>query len=115
MTQQTDLALNGVLIDMARSFLQYVAESWPWVTSDGQSVENQVLVIAERQRQDVADIAALLNDREHFIDFGTFPTEYTDLQFLALGALFAPIHNSQAIVLARQLLQMPLQRLAQHG
>ncbi len=100
MTVQTDLILNGVLIDMARSFLQYVAESWPWVSSDGQSVESQVLVIAERQRQDVADIAALLNEREHFIDFGSFPTEYTDLQFIALGALFEPIHNSQATVLA---------------
>ncbi len=100
MTAQTDLALNNVLIEMARSFLQYVAESWPWVRPDGQSVENQVLVIAERQRQDVADIASLLNEREHFIDFGSFPTEYTDLQFIALQALFVPLHNSQATVLA---------------
>lgn len=95
MNQQTESVLNGVLIDMARSFLQYVAEGWPWVDSQSQSVEDQVLVIAERQRQDVADIAALLTAREHFIDFGTFPTEYTDLQFLALESLFENLHSSQ--------------------
>ena len=100
MSDQTDSVLNGVLIDMARSFLQYVAEGWPWVSAGGQSVEDQVLAIASRQRQDVADIAAVLTEREHFIDFGSFPTEYTDVQFLALESLFDWLHNSQASVLA---------------
>ena len=99
MTQQSDSVLNGVLIDMARSFLQYVAEGWPWVSSDAQSIEQQVLVIAARQRQDVAQIAELLTEREHFIDFGSFPTEYTDLQFLALESMFQWLHNSHQTVL----------------
>ena len=99
MSQQTESVLNGVLIDMARSFLQYVAESWPWVSTESQSIEEQVLVIAARQRQDVSDIVDFLTAREFPIDFGTFPTEYTDLQFLALGALFKSLHNSQSIVL----------------
>lgn len=99
MSQQTESVLNDVLIDMARSFLQYVAESWPWVSTDAQSIEQQVLVIAARQRQDVAAIAALLTEREHYIDFGSFPTEYTDLQFLALETMFDWLHNSHATVL----------------
>ena len=100
MSQQTESVLNGVLIDMARSFLQYVAEGWPWVSTDAQSIEEQVLVLAARQRQDVAEIVALLNEREYPIDFGSFPTEYTDLQFLALGSMFEWLHNSQGIVLS---------------
>ena len=98
MNQQTESVLNGVLIDMSRSFLQYVAESWPWVDAQSQSVEEQVMVIAARQRQDVGDLVALLTAREHFIDFGTFPTEYTDLQFLALESLFDHLHHSQSSV-----------------
>lgn len=98
MSQQTESVLNSVLIDMARSFLQYVAEAWPWVSTQDHSVEEQVNGIAARQRQDVADIVSLLTAREHFIDFGSFPTEYTDLQFIALEALFDSLHRSQATV-----------------
>ncbi|MCP4787991.1 MAG: hypothetical protein GY903_07585 [Fuerstiella sp.] len=98
MSQQTESVLNNVLIDMARSFLQYVAEAWPWVSTQDQSVEEQVNAIAARQRQDVADIVSLLTEREHFIDFGSFPTEYTDLQFLALEAMFDSLHSSQTTV-----------------
>lgn len=101
MSQQSESELNGVLITMSRSFLQYVAESWPWVDEQAQSVGEQVLVIAARQRQDVSDIVDLLTDREWSIDFGTFPTEYTDLQFLALEAIFNNIHRSQKTVCDR--------------
>ena len=90
--------LNSVLITMARSFLQYVAESFPWVSREDQAVGEQVEVIALRQRQDVGEIAELLTSREHFVDLGTFPTEYTDMQFLALSAMFDGIHSSQAAV-----------------
>jgi hypothetical protein len=98
MSQQSESVLNSVLIDMARSFLQYVAEAWPWVSTQDHSVEEQFNAIAARQRQDVADIVSLLTVREHFIDFGSFPTEYTDLQFVALEALFDSLHGSQQIV-----------------
>lgn len=92
--------LNSVLITMARSFLQYVAESFPWVSREDQSVGEQVEVIALRQRQDVGELAELLTSREYFVDFGTFPTEYTDMQFLALGAMFEGLHASQSAVTA---------------
>jgi len=98
MSQQSESVLNNVLIDMACSFLQYVAEAWPWVSTQDHSVEEQVNAIAARQRQDVAEIVALLTAREQFIDFGSFPTEYTDLQFIALEALFDSLHGSQQIV-----------------
>ncbi|MCA9050911.1 MAG: hypothetical protein KDA89_19375 [Planctomycetaceae bacterium] len=98
MTVQTDAVINDALIEMARSFLQYVAEAWPWVSTQSQHIEAEIIALAARQRQDVADIVNLLTEREHFIDFGSFPTEYTDLQFLSLQALFSRLHHSQAVV-----------------
>ena len=96
--QDNEILLNGVLIQMARSFLQYVSESSPWVASSAARDESQVLVLAARQRQDVAEIAALLDQREHFIDFGTFPTEYTDQQFLSLQSEMSGLKRSQESV-----------------
>ena len=98
MSQQTESVLNRVLIDMGRSFLQYISDAWPWVDPLAQSIQDQVMVIATRQRQDVGDIADLLTQREHFIDFGTFPTEYTDLQFLSLDKILQYVHQSQSSV-----------------
>lgn len=95
MSQQTESVLNRVLIEMGRSFLQYISDAWPWVDPLAQKIQDQVMVIAARQRQDVADMASFLTEREHYIDFGTFPTEYTDLQFLSLDSILDWIHKSQ--------------------
>lgn len=93
--QDNEILLNNVLIQMARSFLQYVAECSPWVRIESAAIGEQVNVLAERQRQDVSELAALLTEREHFIDFGSYPTEYTDQQFLALLALMSSLSSSQ--------------------
>ncbi len=99
--QDNEILLNGVLIQMGRSFLQYVAECSLWVAADAASDEAQVNVLAARQRQDVADIAALLNAREHYIDFGSFPTEYTDQQFLSLRSVMGGLKRSHESVCHR--------------
>ncbi len=96
--QDNELLLNNVLIQMARSFLQYVAECSPWVGGESLAIGEQVNVLAERQRQDVAEIVALLSAREYFIDFGSYPTEYTDQQFLALQTLMSRLGSSQTSI-----------------
>jgi hypothetical protein len=101
MNQDNEILLNGVLIQMARSFLQYISESSPWVAGDAASDEAQVNVLAARQRQDVAEIAALLDQREHYIDFGSFPTEYTDQQFLSLQSVMSGLKRSHESVCSR--------------
>lgn len=98
MSQSTEAVLNRVLIDMGRSFLQYIADAWPWVDPLAQTIQDQVMVISARQRQDISDIVDLLTEREYVPDFGSFPTEYTDLQFLALDSIFKSLHKSQAVV-----------------
>ena len=96
--QDNEILLNGVLIQMSRSFLQYVAECSLWVAANDASDEAQVLVLAARQRQDVAELAGLLDAREHSIDFGSFPTEYTDQQFLALKSVIRSLNRSHESV-----------------
>jgi hypothetical protein len=97
--QDNENILNGVVVTMAHSFLQYVSEASLWVRDGDADVEEQVRVLAERQRQNVGDIAALLTSRDFPVDFGTFPTEYTDLQFLSLKKLMDSLTNSQQDVL----------------
>lgn len=99
--QDNEILLNGILIQMARSFLQYVSECSPWVDVDSASLEAQINVLAARQRQDVAEIASLLDSREHHIDFGSFPTEYTDQQFLSLKAVIGRLKSSHQLVCER--------------
>lgn len=99
--QDNEAVLNNALIQMARSFLQYVSESSPWVSMDAASAESQIEVLAARQRQDVGEVVGLLTTRERFIDFGSFPTEYTDLQFLSLQALMGRLKVSQRVICDR--------------
>lgn len=99
--QDNEILLNNTLILMSCSFLQYVSESWPWVRFEATSIEEQVRVLAARQRQDVGEIVSLLSAREYHIDFGSFPTEYTDQQFLGLNVLIGRLKQSQKLICDR--------------
>jgi hypothetical protein len=99
--QDNEILLNGILIQMARSFLQYVSECSLWVAGDDASDEAQIIALAARQRQDVSEIAALLDAREFHIDFGSFPTEYTDQQFLSLCSCMSNLKRSHEMVCNR--------------
>lgn len=97
----TESTVNDALIGLSRSFLQYVAESWPWVDADHQQIADQVQTLAARQRQDVGDLVQLLMQRDWVIDFGTFPTEYTDLHFISLSTLLTWLQNGQSRIADR--------------
>jgi len=96
--QDNNNLLNNVVISMAHSLLQYIAEAAAWVQISAEGLEEQVRVLAARQRQDVSELADLLIEREYSIDFGTYPTEYTDLQFLSLEKLMSSLRHGQASV-----------------
>lgn len=99
--QDNEILLNNTLIQMSCSFLQYVSESWPWVRLEASAIEEQVRVLAARQRQDVGELVNLLSAREYHIDFGSFPTEYTDQQFLGLSVLIGRLKHSQKLICDR--------------
>jgi len=93
--QANDRLLNSVLINLSRSFLQYLSESSPWVRGEAAAAGRSIELLAADQRQDVRAIAEFLDSREWPVDLGSFPTEYTDLQFLSLSSLMAGLIHSQ--------------------
>jgi hypothetical protein len=90
--------LSDLLVEQSRCLLQYVGECWPWMSGDdAERCSIDELVI--RQQQGVGRLATLLDNRRQTIDFGTYPTEYTDLQYLAFSHLLGLlIKNQQALV-----------------
>ena len=84
---QRNAELNRLLIDLGRSLLQYVGESWPWTAYGEEDVRAEFEQLVERQAQCVGGIIELLDDRTWPIDFGIYPPEYTDLHFLSLEFL----------------------------
>lgn len=88
---QHNARLNGFIISIGRSLLQYADESWPW--SGALEAETQAVFhrLAALQRQEVAVIAELLDQREWTVDFGGYPTDYTDLHFVSLDYFLSRI------------------------
>lgn len=82
--------LNRLLIDLGRSLLQYVGECWPW-TSATSSAQGALEKLVRKQQAGVGKLFDLLNRRGHVVDFGAFPTEYTDLHYCALSFLLGQL------------------------
>ena len=90
------MELNALLVNLYRSLLQYVAECRPWTDAEHEAVVNQ---LADRQREDVRVLVDFLVDCDMEIDFGTYPTEYTDLHYLSLEILIRRlVDNQQSLV-----------------
>ncbi|VAX39895.1 hypothetical protein MNBD_PLANCTO02-2296 [hydrothermal vent metagenome] len=84
--QQNSL-LNDVLVNLHRSLLQYMGECSPWVPVDESEKMEQVKELIRFQHSAVIQIEELLEFRRTPVDFGLYPVEYTDLQFLSLSYL----------------------------
>jgi hypothetical protein len=96
---QENAKLNDLLITLGRSLLQYVGEAWPWSSSVDADERQKIDEIVARQKVQIARLADFLADRNWMIDFGSYPTEYTDLHYVALDYLLRElIANQQAIV-----------------
>lgn len=88
---QHNARLNGFVISIGRSLLQYADECWPWVGNSEAELQATFRQLAALQRQEVAAICELLDLRRWTIDFGGYPTDYTDLHFVSLDFLLARI------------------------
>ena len=92
-------ALNELLINLGRSLLQYVGECWPWTDPDTAEEERKIKELVEAQRRQVAQLAELLFDAEWNSEYGAYPTEYTDLHYVALTYLLDQlVLNQRALV-----------------
>lgn len=90
-------SLNHLLIQLGRSLLQYVGECWPWVGPDAESQKERVAIeeMIEKQKRQTAKLVNYLQDAEWLIDHGTYPTEYTDLHYVALDFLLDQLIQNQ--------------------
>ena len=95
---QYNSQLNLLLINLGRSLLQYVEKCSPWSGDETQGNPLEALVIA--QQDNLARLTDLLIQRRWIIDFGSFPTEYSDLHFAALDYLLLQLIENQEALLA---------------
>lgn len=93
-----DAKLNALLIDLGRSLLQYAAESSLWTREP--LAEEQLLRLATIQRRHVSRLTELLASRGWPVEFGVYPTEYTDYHFVALEYLLPRMISAQAEMVA---------------
>ncbi|MFO1095562.1 MAG: hypothetical protein U0992_20005 [Planctomycetaceae bacterium] len=87
--------LNDLLIDLGRSLLQYVGESWPWASEEEAAEQTAVERMVAEQRETVLQFAALLDERGHRIAYGQYPSEYTSLHYVALDYLLDQLLDDQ--------------------
>lgn len=96
--ETTNARLNELLIRIYRSLLQYAGECWPWTAAHVE--EEAIRALVAEQQQFVAALVDLLSARYWPIQFGSFPTEYTDLHYVALDYLLDEIIRDQLTLIA---------------
>ncbi|WP_166819966.1 hypothetical protein [Thalassoroseus pseudoceratinae] len=91
--------VNRLLIDLHRSLLQYVGECWPW--TDNKSAEERAIIadLVVRQRRQIEQLADYLRESDWLTDFGSYPTEYTNLHYVALDYLLNQLVESEVALL----------------
>lgn len=97
---QHNARFNEFVVSLGKSLLQYADESWPWIGASEAETQSTFHRLAGVQRQAVAALVELLDQREWTVDFGTYPTDYTDLQFLSLDYFLARILAGERALVA---------------
>ena len=97
---QHNSQLNTFVIAIGRSLLQYADECWPWASVSEAEAQSALHRLAALQRQEVAALSELLDQRGQVIDFGGYPTEYTDLHFVSLDFFLSRILSGEQGVVA---------------
>lgn len=94
--------LNKLFILLHRSLLQYVGECWPWTAEDGKQTEILATIkgLIAAQKQHEAALAQPLTESGWVLDFGGYPTLYTDLHYVSLTYLLKQIVVSQSQIVA---------------
>jgi len=90
--------LNGVLILLRRSLLQYAGEAWPWSGSGSGEPRAEIDRLIAAQADRVRRLADLLDGRRWTIDFGAY-RDFSDLHYLSLSFVLPHlVENEQTIV-----------------
>jgi hypothetical protein len=98
----TQTLLQGILLRESRSLLQYLDESFPWTTPEGQAAATRLKQLAGEERAAAGKVADFL--RRHRIAppyLGAFPEEFTSVNFIGLDYAVARLVKAEERALAR--------------
>lgn len=88
--------INQLVVEIGRSFLQYCSECWPWTSNEKSGARERIIQLAGRQQDHVAALIDSLRARGHEVKLGTYPTDYTDLHYVALDYLLDQLKENQS-------------------
>lgn len=97
---QSSARLNAVLIRTYRSLLQYLRECSAWADLNEADVEQAAESMGKEQQALVGRMVDVLQSRGWAIDFGNFPTEFTDLHYVALDYLLGQLVADEGKIIA---------------
>lgn len=89
--------LNRLLISLGKGLLQYVGECWPWTDLSAVTERQVIESLVAAQAENVASLVEFLQRRRHPIQFGAYPTEFTDLHYVALDFLLTQMIDDQKV------------------
>jgi rubrerythrin len=85
---RTHAVLQEIMKRESRSLLQYVADSYPWATSEEQAALAQLRQVIEEERQGAAELGRFLTRHRLELPYlGAYPAEFTNANFIALDYL----------------------------
>ncbi len=85
---QTQL-LHDIVRRESRSLLQYLSESFPWTTPEELEALAQFQKLAVEEREGAAALARFLTSRRQSVPYlGSFPMEFTSINYISLEHLF---------------------------
>jgi hypothetical protein len=87
-TDRDNEVIQHILRRESRSFLQYIGDTFPWPTRDGEEVEEQLRPLIEEERDAVAELGRFLARRRVPLPYvGPYPTPFTTSNFVSLHHL----------------------------
>ncbi len=93
--------VNGVLIDIHRSLLQYAGECSPWVSPEFRRRFELLRRLSSEQRKDVARLCGWLDERDWAVNFGAYPREYSSHNYVDLDTLWTMVVDDQEMLVTR--------------
>ena len=87
--------LTSILQSLAHGLLQYLGESWLWTAQDSTADRATLENLVADQQDCIALLGDLIISRNLIVDFGKYPTVYTDLHYLALDFVLAELLKDQ--------------------
>src|SRR5262245_5477685 len=87
----------------ARTFLQYACDAYPWTTADAEGARERLFQLAAEERDAVGRIGRRLQRRRVPVPPpDPYPMEFTDWNFVALGALWPKLVDEQRKAIAER-------------